>query len=219
MVTPCIECTDWFYCGILLIQNVANIQSFNAFIGEFDILKRTVSNVSVYSSNLTALNSLFEEISKLIPWSRCTVKCKVKVDSYKACSRFNGREYIFVQIWWRPNCKFTNDKSSSNAASRISGVLYFLESWLRCLLYPNFFIIVEILGSIWQFFTILRMINQNFYGACSSRETKHRLNQTRNVYQHSKHNVGVGSCFKGDNVAEAKKKKKKMWIFDHGCVI
>ena len=95
--------------------------------------------VSVGSPTLTALKSLFEEISKIIPWSRCpgdpsSAKCKVKVDSYKACSRFNGREYSFVRIWWRPNCKLTNGKSPSNETSCISGLLYFLESWLRCLL-------------------------------------------------------------------------------------
>ena len=53
--------------------------------------------VSAGSTTLTALNSLFEEISKIIPWSRgpgdpTSAKCKVKVDSYKACIRFNGRE-------------------------------------------------------------------------------------------------------------------------------
>ena len=95
--------------------------------------------VSVGSPTLTALKSLFEEISKIIPWSRCpgdptSAKCKVKVDSYKACSRFNGREYSFVRIWWRPNCKLTNGKSPSNETSCISGLLYFLEPWLRCLL-------------------------------------------------------------------------------------
>ena len=95
--------------------------------------------VSVGSPALTALKSLFEEISKIIPWSRCpgdptSAKCKVKVDSYKACSRFNGREYSFGRIWWRPNCKLTNGKSPSNETSCISGLLYFLEPWLRCLL-------------------------------------------------------------------------------------
>ena len=59
--------------------------------------------VSVGSPTLTAFNSLLEEISKIITWSRCpgdptSVKCKVKVDSYNACSRFNGREYSFVRI-------------------------------------------------------------------------------------------------------------------------
>ena len=49
--------------------------------------------VSVGSSTLTALNSLFEEISKIIPWSRCpgdptSAKCKVKVDW----------TYIFVRL-------------------------------------------------------------------------------------------------------------------------
>ena len=95
--------------------------------------------VSVGSPTLTALKSLFEEISKIIPWSRCpgdptSAKCKVTVDSYKACSCFNGREYSFVRIWWRPNCKLTNGKSPSNETSCISGLLYFLEPWLRCLL-------------------------------------------------------------------------------------
>ena len=88
--------------------------------------------VSVGSPTLTALKSLFEEISKIIPWSRCpedqtSVKCKVKVDSYKACSCFNDREYSFVRIWWRPNCKLTNGKSPSNETSCISGLLYFLN--------------------------------------------------------------------------------------------
>ena len=94
---------------------------------------------SVGSSTLTALKSLFEEISKILPWSRCpgdptSAICKVNVDSYKACGRFNGREYSFVRIWWRFNCKLTNGKSPSNETSCISGLLYFLEPWLRCLL-------------------------------------------------------------------------------------
>ena len=81
--------------------------------------------VSVGSPTLTALNRLFEEIFKIIPWSRCpgdqtSVKCKVKMDSYKACSRFNGRRYSFVRIWWRLNCKLTNRKSISNETSCIS---------------------------------------------------------------------------------------------------
>ena len=58
--------------------------------------------VSVGSPTVTALKSLFEEIFKIIPWRRCpgdptSVKCKVKVDSYKACSRFNGREYSLYE--------------------------------------------------------------------------------------------------------------------------
>ena len=62
--------------------------------------------VSIESQTLTALNSLFEEMSKIIPWSRCSgdptsVKCKVSVDSYKTCSVFKGREYSLVRIWWR----------------------------------------------------------------------------------------------------------------------
>ena len=91
--------------------------------------------VSVGSPTLTALKSLFEEISKIIPWSPrdpSSVKCKDKVDSYKAWSRFNGREYSFVRILWRPNCKLTNGKSTSNETTCISGLI--LEPWLCCLL-------------------------------------------------------------------------------------
>ena len=60
--------------------------------------------VSVLSHTLTALNSLFEEMSKIILWTRCSgdaasAKCKVKVDSYKSCSMFKGREYSLVRIW------------------------------------------------------------------------------------------------------------------------
>ena len=95
--------------------------------------------VSVGSSTLAALNSLFEEISKIIPWSRCpgdpkSWKCKVKVDSCKACGRFDVREYSFVRISWRFNCKLTNCKSPLNETSCISGLLYFLEPWLRGIL-------------------------------------------------------------------------------------
>ena len=95
--------------------------------------------VSVLSHTLTALNSLFEEMSKIILWSRCSgdaasAKCKVKVDSYKSCSMFKGREYSLVRIWWRPNCKLTNGRRPSKETLCISGLLYFLEPWLRCLL-------------------------------------------------------------------------------------
>ena len=40
MATPCIESTEGFYFG--RTSNVANIQSVNAFIGEFDIQKRRI---------------------------------------------------------------------------------------------------------------------------------------------------------------------------------
>ena len=78
-------------------------------------------------------------MSKIIPWSRCSgdaasAKCKVNVDSYKSCSMFKGREYSLVRIWWRPNCKLTNGKRPSKETLCISGVLYFLAPWLRCLL-------------------------------------------------------------------------------------
>ena len=95
--------------------------------------------VSIESQTLTALKSLFEEISKIIPWSRCSgdptsVKCKVSVDSYKTCSVFKGREYSLVRIWWRPNCKLTNGRRPSKETLCISRLLYLLEPWLRCLL-------------------------------------------------------------------------------------
>ena len=95
--------------------------------------------VSIESQTMTALNSLFEEMSKIIPWSRCSgdptsVKCKVYVDSYKTCSVFKGREYSLVRIWWRPNCKLTNGRRPSNETLCISGLLYLLEPWLLCLL-------------------------------------------------------------------------------------
>ena len=102
--------------------------------------------VSTESQTLTALNSLFEEMSKIIPWSRyagdpTSVKCKVNVDSYKTCSVLKGREYSLVRIWWRPYCKLTNDRRPSKEILCISGLLYFLEPWLRCLLLvrPNRF--------------------------------------------------------------------------------
>ena len=34
---------------------------------------------------------------------------------------------------------------------------------------------------------------------------------TKHVYQYSKHYVGVGSCFKGGNVAEAKNANVAIW--------
>ena len=102
--------------------------------------------VSIESQTLTALNSLFEEMSNIIPWSRCSgdptsVKCKVNVDSYKTCSVFKGREYSLVRIWWRPNCKLTNGRRPSKEKLCISGLLYLLEPWLRYLLLvrPNRF--------------------------------------------------------------------------------
>ena len=67
--------------------------------------------VSEGSPTLPALKSLLEEISKMIPWSRCSAdatpaKCKVNVDSYNSCSIFNGREYSLVRIWWRTSPTF-----------------------------------------------------------------------------------------------------------------
>ena len=56
--------------------------------------------VSVYSPTLTALNNLFEEISKIIPWSRCpgdptSIKCKVKVDSYKTAESMADSKVLY----------------------------------------------------------------------------------------------------------------------------
>ena len=52
----------------LLFQNVANIQIVNAFIGEFDIQKRAVPRFCRFiDPALTALNSLFDEVSKIKP--------------------------------------------------------------------------------------------------------------------------------------------------------
>ena len=67
------------------------------------------------------------------PGDTTSVNCKVKIASYmyKGSSRFNDREFSFLRIWWRPNCKLTNGKSSSNETSCIPGLLYFLEPWLR----------------------------------------------------------------------------------------
>ena len=78
-------------------------------------------------------------MSKIILWSRCSgdaasAKCNVKVDSYKSCSMFKGREYSLVRIWWRLNCKLTNGRRPSKETLCISSLLYFLEPWLRCLL-------------------------------------------------------------------------------------
>ena len=95
--------------------------------------------VSIESQTLTALNNLLEEMSNIIPWSRCSedptsVKCKINVDSYKKCSVFKGRECSLVRIWWGPYCQLTNVKRPSKETLCISGLLYLLEPWLRCLL-------------------------------------------------------------------------------------
>ena len=95
--------------------------------------------VSIESQTLTTLKSLFEEMLQIIPWSRCSgdpasVKFKVSVDSYKTCSNFKGMDYSLVWIWWRPNCKLTNGRRPSKETLCISGLLYLLEPWLRCLL-------------------------------------------------------------------------------------
>ena len=96
-----------------------------------------ISNIPRYFS--FPLNSLFEEMSKIIRWSRCSgdptsVKCNVSVDSYKTCSFFKGRVYSLVRIWWRPNCKLTNARRPSKETLVISGLLYLLEPWFRWLL-------------------------------------------------------------------------------------
>ena len=89
--------------------------------------------VSIESQTLTALNSLFEEMFKIISWSRCSgdpisVKCKVNVDSYKTCSVFKGREYSIVRIWWRPNCKLTYGRRPSKETLCVPQVYYIFLS-------------------------------------------------------------------------------------------
>ena len=133
----------WKYGGILLWTDFwfKILLKFKASMPLFAnfIFRNGRFFVSVLSHTLTALNSLFEEMSKIILWSRCSgdaasAKCNVKVDSYKSCSMFKGREYSLVWIWWRPNCKLTNGRRPSKETLCISGLLYFLEPWLRCLL-------------------------------------------------------------------------------------
>ena len=133
MVTPSFESMEgillwtdfWFK---ILLKFKASIPLFANFIFK-----------NWRSRTLTAFNSLFEEMSKIILWSRCSgdaasAKCKVKVDSYKWCRMFKGREYSLVRIWWRPNCKLTNSRRPSKETLCISGLLYFLKPWLRRLL-------------------------------------------------------------------------------------
>ena len=122
----------WKYGGILFWTNFW-FKIFLTFKAPMPLLANlTFRNgrllVSVGSPTLTTLNSLFREISKIIPWSRrpgdpTSLKCKVKVYSYKACSRFNGIEYSFVRIWWKPYCKLTNGKSQSNDTLKISSFI------------------------------------------------------------------------------------------------
>ena len=54
-----------------LIQDIAEVQSVDALIGEFYFQKWRFF-VSIESQTVTALNSLFEEMTKIIPWSRCS---------------------------------------------------------------------------------------------------------------------------------------------------
>ena len=94
---------------------------------------------SIESQTLTALNSLLEEMSKIMVWSRCSgdptsVKCKVNVDSYKTCSVFKGREYSLVRIWWISNCELTDDRRPSKETLCMPGLLYLLAPWRRCFL-------------------------------------------------------------------------------------
>ena len=140
----------WKYGGIwlwtdflfkILLKFKASIPLFANFI-----FRNGRLFVSVLSHTLTALNSLLEEMSKIILWSRCSgdaasAKCKVKVDSYKSCNMIKGREYSLVRIWWKPNCKLTNGRRPSKETLCISGLLYFLEPWLRrpLLVLPNRF--------------------------------------------------------------------------------
>ena len=47
---------------------------------------------------------------------------------------FKWREYSLVRIWWRPNCKLTNDRRLLKETLCISGLWNFLAPWLQCLL-------------------------------------------------------------------------------------
>ena len=107
MTTHCIESTEGFYFERtrLIITNVAIIQSVNAFIGKFDIQKRAVPCFCRFTDPESVEKPVGINIQNNT-WSRCprdptSVKCKVKVDSYKAWSRFGGRWYSFVRIWWK----------------------------------------------------------------------------------------------------------------------
>ena len=66
-----------------------------------------------------------------------SVKCKVKVDSYKAWSRFNGREYSFVRRWWNltVNWRMARTHRARHHVSQayyISSSHYFDVSCLFC---------------------------------------------------------------------------------------
>ena len=112
MVSPCIENTEWFFSWmdfwfkmLLTFKTPMPLLANLTFRNGWFLF-------SVASPTLAALNSLFEEISKIRPYNRCpgdpkSAKCKIKEDSYKACSRFNAIQYTFVRTWWRPNCKLT----------------------------------------------------------------------------------------------------------------
>ena len=57
--------------------------------------------VSIESQTLTALNSLFEEMSKIIPSSRCSgdptsVKCKVSVEYNEYVITVLHNEYVIM---------------------------------------------------------------------------------------------------------------------------
>ena len=65
MVTPCFESMGEYYFGRILIQNIAEIQSVDALICKFYFQEWAIF-VSVLSHTLTALKSLFEEMSKII---------------------------------------------------------------------------------------------------------------------------------------------------------
>ena len=110
MVTPCFERMWEYFWFKTLLKFKASMPLLANFIfrnGRFF--------VSVLSLSLTALKNRFEEMSKIMPWSRCSgdaasAKSKVKVDSYKSGSMFKGRKHSLVRIWWRPACicKLTN---------------------------------------------------------------------------------------------------------------
>ena len=65
MVTPCFESMGNITLDGFLIQNIAEIQSIIPLFANF-IFRKGRFFVSVLSHTLTALNSLFEEMSKII---------------------------------------------------------------------------------------------------------------------------------------------------------
>ena len=99
MATPCIQSMEEYYFGRIFDSRYCLSSKRRCPYWRILFSEMADFFVSIESQTLTALNSLFEEMSKIIPWSRCSgdptsVKCKANVDSYKTCSVFKGREYV-----------------------------------------------------------------------------------------------------------------------------